>query len=406
MIGRHWRHMVMATIVIAGLAMGTAVTSAQQGGNGNKKDDDSYLQQQIDALKHQISTLANQVASLLASSAPLHLVVNCGSGESVASALAQAQGHAGAVNITIAGTGIEEIAIRRDDVTLHGASPSDGFQAPPGTQAVITIKGLRTSLNNLTITGGQVGVDLTLGSLGANNITISGTSQSGIQITANATLISNSTFDSNQNMGVTVGAGGRAHFVNSDVSHNGFMGVVVRGGGIELEGTTVNSNAVEGIQSWLGGTVSLSGATLQGNTFAGLDLNSNSSAMIDQGTLIAGNGGSGVTINSGSVAGVGGATISGNNGGILVYGGSMLQLGGGTGVTIQSNASDGVSIWDTGVLVAAMGVQITQNTGWGVFCAGPPAVAQIGQRGPSALTASTVFSNGAGQINCPGNHVP
>lgn len=394
---------VAALVVVCGLATNA---SAQ---NGIPQQVDA-LQNAVSTLEHQINVLQTQIANLLPSSGPLNLTVNCGSGQHVGSALAQAQGRAGAVTITITGVCVEHVQIERDDVTLQGNSPADGFQAPsPATFAVIHVDGARTTVRNLTITGGQLGLQLAAGSLSADSISVTGTSQSGIEISAIAN-ISNSIFDFNQVNGVTVPQGGFALFGGSDISHNGFMGAAVNGGALELHNTTVSNNALEGIQSWTGGRVSLTGGTLQGNTFAALDLNSNSSAMIGGGTQVINNG-SGVAINTGSVADLRGVTISGNTGGpgaVSVSGGSTLLFANGSAVVVQSNHTNGVWVQDTSVVQAwdPSLVQISQNTGWGILCAGSPAVAQIAPSGPFTLSGSSVFSNINGQISCPGNVVP
>lgn len=361
------------------------------------------LQAEIDALQQQVNSLSAQLAR---PQQVLNLSVDCFKGQTVSGALAQATTHAGPVVITISGVCQEAVFVNRDDVTLRGASAGDGIQAPAQNVSAIVVRGMRTSLQSLTIGGGLDGVQVGLGSLEAQNVIVSGASQFGIEIDA-AAGITGSTIDGNET-GIGVGQGGSALVNMTDVSNNHFMGVTVMGGRLEMHGGSVNGNAVEGLQSWLGGALFLRGVSVQHNTFAGVDLNSNSSAWLaqDQGqdTVISANGGSGVAVNSGSALELQGATLTANNGGIQASGGSTIRFGNGTLVTVASNQNNGVFLQDTSVVQTTDPtlVRITQNTGWGVLCQGPPAVSQISPFGPFTLGSSAVFGNAQGQIGCPG----
>jgi hypothetical protein len=67
---------------------------------------------------------------------------------------------------------------------------------------------------------------------------------------------------------------------------------------------------------------------------------------------------------------------------------------------VRNNGGSGISVNDLSTVSVGPAGEITDNAGWGIFCAGPPAVAVIGGQGlfdPSQI----VFSgNTAGDTNC------
>jgi len=86
--------------------------------------------------------------------------------------------------------------------------------------------------------------------------------------------------------------------------------------------------------------------------------------------------------------------------GIMVYGGASLRA---DELIVRNNTGHGIGIGDLStVSVGPAGetAQITDNGGWGISCAGPPAVAVLGGQGlfnPSNI----VFSgNVLGDTNC------
>jgi len=95
----------------------------------------------------------------------LDLFVDCGAGDTLGAALDEAQDHPGPVNIVISGVCVESVEIWRDDVQISGAQPSDGLQAPDDAFAVVSIGNMASGvrLQDMTITGGSAGIEMTQG---------------------------------------------------------------------------------------------------------------------------------------------------------------------------------------------------------------------------------------------------
>ena len=66
-------------------------------------------------------------------------------------------------------------------------------------------------------------------------------------------------------------------------------------------------------------------------------------------------------------------------------------------MTIKNNTGNGVHLAGTASGGFNQMNTITGNSQWGIFCDGPPAVAQI--QTPPAI--DDISGNSAGQINCP-----
>lgn len=66
---------------------------------------------------------------------------------------------------------------------------------------------------------------------------------------------------------------------------------------------------------------------------------------------------------------------------------------------IRGNQGDGVRLSDTSTMEASvddpLGIQIIDNSGFGVFCDDPPAVSQLVLFSPITVTGNT-----AGQVEC------
>jgi hypothetical protein len=101
---------------------------------------------------------------------------------------------------------------------------------------------------------------------------------------------------------------------------------------------------------------------------------------------------------------VGGSIVENNAGhGVFVTGGSLVTA---IEIVIHGNQGSGIYLTDTSVASGSPrsdGPVIQGNAGWGVFCEGPPAVAQVGRPG---LPAETVTDNTAGVTNCPALGIP
>lgn len=305
----------------------------------------------------------NQVGS-----EPLFLAVDCTAGDTVADALALAPSTTGRVTITLSGVCTESVSISRDDVTLRGASPGDGLQAPAETFAALTLDGAqRIVLSHLTLAGGSVGLAAQEGTaFRADDIHVHDATDSGVMVAGASARLENTTVEDNGGEGILAFNGARVTLVGGIVQNNGLLGVLVKGGSSAfIVRTDVLGNGQGGAMAWLGSGISLDGATVANNT---------------------GNG-------------------------IIVVGGSSVLLGdSGVLVTeVSGNTGNGILVNDTSVIGAiTLGSAVVKNNDLrGVFCEQAPAVAQITRHAVGfTLDATTVFGNTVGQIDCPGISVP
>jgi hypothetical protein len=130
--------------------------------------------------------------------------------------------------------------------------------------------------------------------------------------------------------------------------------------------------------------------------------------VVDNGAQVANNGAVGILASAGRLTMQSGAIVENNaGGGVELTASAAAELSGGSivaadGVIIRNNQGDGIRVRD--VSVAAFfpidatpvgATQVTGNTGTGIVCDGPPAVAQIrGFVGP-------VVGNGNDTVTCP-----
>jgi hypothetical protein len=284
---------------------------------------------------------------------PLNLTVDCNAGQTVAGALGQAGQRPSLVVILISGVCVESVAINRNNTDLRGATPGDGLQAPSAQANVLSIGARDVSVSGLTLSGGT---------------------------------------------GVLIGAGSAVRIMNSRVVGSSFHGMSIFSAFVDLSSTTVEGNAILGIQAMSGSLLRLRGSFIQNNG-GGLGIANGSFLLLDGGTQVVSNG-SGASVNFGSTLHVGTARVENNDmSGVDLAGGSVAHFGFGGGVgVVRNNGGHGLLLLDTSVASAAFEggtAQIVDNGGFGILCSGPPAVAQIvGQIG-------TVSGNTLGDINCP-----
>lgn len=357
----------LVLIVTVAVTVWPASTQAQSQGLEQRvsalEQRTSALEQQVSSQGQQLATVQQQVATQgqqivaltqrIAALEPLNLTVNCAAGQTVAGALAQAGQRPSRVVITVVGVCTEAVAIFRSHTVLRGASIGDGLQGPSATSSVLQVSAKDVVLDRLTLAGGR-----------------------GVQINPRSEVL----------------------ITNSRVVGSSFHGVSIFSAVVDVGTTTVEGNTVVGIQAMSGSILRLNNSVIQTNGSA-LDVANGSFALLDGGTRLVSNG-SGGSASFGSTLHVGNTIVESNGGaGLSLTGGSVVHFGfaGGVGV-IRANTGHGMQVRDTSVassLFEGGSAQITNNGGFGVFCSGPPAVAQIvGQIG-------TVSGNVAGQINCP-----
>ncbi len=345
----------------------------------------------------------------------LEFDVDCDSGETVSSFLGNAP-HAGALTIRVHGVCREEVYIARDDVSIRGVTQGAGFEAPTDDSHILTLDGARRiNLFHLTITGGREGIYAINGaSFRAFDVAISEASINGLDVGFGASgSIENSTI-SHCKFGI--GVSGSLHIHNTIIEDIEQYGV--HGGSFSLAGGSIVQRC--GAQAVLAGSsVSICGAEIQDNVAGVWALDGGSVDISCADTIIRRNN-SGVTAYAGHVTlrdgaqvienygsgvvgafngtvRIGGVVVSNNLGsGVLLEGGSSANIAGGT--VISSNAGDGVFLADTSV-ASFWNIedgQISNNGGYGIYCAVSPSVAQIQINDPGFVTGNTL-----GQINCP-----
>lgn len=341
---------------------------------------------------------------------PLDVTVDCGAGETVGGALAQAANRF-AVRITIKGVCTEMVMINRNDVTLAGASPGDGLKAPSSTTRPLgTVGAQHVTLRQLTLEGGMEGLLVNSGSavLG-DNVHIIGAGN-GLVIRDGTVHLQNSTIENSARTNVNVSPGGHLALWFSTVKNGGFQGVGVAGGSASLYQVTVEGNAASGLIALEGGHLEVSNSQIIGNTMSGISLHGSNLAVAN--TRIADNVGGGIHMWGGTVQLKSGVTIENNSHvGLQAILGSRIQVESDT--LIRNNKYFGIWLGDTNVVGGSSqgGILITENQGIGVFCDAAPAVAHIapdyGSGVKFSINESHVYGNsGPYQINCPGIVVP
>lgn len=355
---------------------------------------------------------------------PANFNVNCSNGGSVMKVLnAEARGREPIV-IQIKGVCTESVIVTRSDVTLQGDSPSDGLKATSSSATVLTLNGaLRTSINQLTITGGNQGIAaMNAASFTATSVLITGPVM-GVAITANASgtlqdstvngataealhvangaslQVNGGTVENSASFASQVTGGSLTLSGGALVQNSGFQGLVAQGGGsVELDGATIEGAPNACLFAFTGGTIRVEGSNnLIQNCNQGLFVDGGR-AELSGGTVS--NNGTGVLIsNAGSVLFQNGPIVQNNTGdGVQVGNGSSAEF---SNATIQGNGGNGVKISDTSVASFGPGnngvgnSQIINNQGAGLTCQPSPAVALVhGQVG-------TVSGNAQGNNFCP-----
>jgi len=357
---------------------------------------------------------------------PANFNVNCSNGGSVMKVLnAEAHGREPIV-LQIKGVCTESVIVTRSDVTLQGDSPTDGFKATSSSATVLTLNGaLRTSVNQLSISGGYEGIAAINGaSFTANSDLITGQA-TGVAVTGNSSgtlqgstvneatqealhvadgaslQVNGGTVENSASFASQVTGGHLTLSGGALVQNSGFQGLVVQGSGsIELDGATIEGAPNACLFAFTGGTIRVIGSNnLIQNCNQGLYVNGGR-AELSGGTVS--NNGTGVLIsNAGSVLFQNGPIVQNNTGdGVQVGNGSSAEF---SNATIQGNGGNGVKIGDTSVAsfqptsggVGVGNSQIINNQGAGLTCQPSPAVALV--HGP----VGTVSGNAQGNNFCP-----
>jgi hypothetical protein len=314
---------------------------------------------------------------------PLDITVNvdCNAGQSINDALAQA---ANKLTVLINGSCEEGVVITRDDVTLQGVGTNPTIMAPEGAwSSAIRIEGARgVSLWDLQVVGGGCTLNAErFASFVAGRVRITGASHGGLCLDYSAALLRESEISQNE-FGAFVGKGSSLIVEDSKVIDNRAIGLQA-GGDVSLRRTEVARNS--GGVYVAGGRVEASGGAdcaFRDNRDYGVSLDGGHLTLDE--CLVEGSY-TGLEVASGSAAQLNSATVQGNGwAAVGVGGGSHLFLSGQTVI----NGGSGVGVWltDTCSLRAPADISTVTGTPWGIYCAGPPSVAQLTWPLPGVVT--------------------
>jgi len=313
--------------------------SGNSNGNGNGNDGNSQpwveLQSQIDDLQATIAQLNQGTVALQ---------VDCAVGETVGDAIASVPQHV-PVQITISGQCNESLTIVRDDVSLSGNTPLDGFS---GSGIRYDLGATRNFLSNMTITASNYGVFCGLGSV---------VDIQGITFNGNGFL----------STGILARHGGQCRTSNSTL--NGFsIGVFAQWGAlVHLSASTeiTNSSSI-GVRASQGGIVHLRDALVTNNA-------------------------RGILSSSGAHISLSGGEISHSaDYGVQLSGAAYFDVDG--PATISNNSGNGINVQEGSIVIHSSGsLNVTDNLGYGIQCTG----------GSQFIGGPNVQGNGAGAGNCP-----
>ena len=200
---------------------------------------------------------------------PTNLNVNCNVGGSVMRTL---NGLAAIlpqpIVLHISGVCTEAVTITRNDVTLQGNSTSDGLQAPSANATVLTLNGsLRTTLNQLMVTGGNQGIFAENGaSFIATGILVTGAQATPVSVNANSNgALQNSTVQNATQEALHVVNGGTLVVSGGTVQNSVSFASQVHGGHLWLSGGVIIQNAgFQGLSVDGSGSIEIDGATIEG----------------------------------------------------------------------------------------------------------------------------------------------
>lgn len=247
-----------------------------------------------------------------------NLTVNCDRHESLHKALRllATSNPQGPNKITVLGSCKGNFVIKSMDrltlITRNGASITDRSN---GSLAVLDIENSqRVTLQGFTINGGAQGILCSTASLCyLTGNTIQGPGHFGINVIKGSRAFLESNVIEDWDRGAFIDTGAQVFSSNDVFQSNGASALVVLAAYFESLNSKFDNNGV-GIDA--GGTLTLNGGTISGNSSDGIRLLSGKAVFL--GPTITGNGGVGVHLEDGAFAGFLAASITGNLSGLDV----------------------------------------------------------------------------------------
>lgn len=352
------------------------------------------------------------------------VTVDCARGETIAKALTLGDERKPLL-VLIRGTCNESVYIDRSDVTLRGETGFGGaINGPDPNVDTVTVAANRVAIENLEIRGGRNGIT-GVGAAGLNvrNATVQSTGRNGIAYSSGSSgIVDGCTVQLNARDGVVVETAS-ATIINSTISQNSRIGVLIAIGGaarIGIDnrnvgaGNTISQNGATGVNIIDGGQALIGMNQITGNGADPASTAGRSGIGVSQGTAdiagsnnISGNAGQGIFARSATVL-IGNTafgfssvnTITGNGnatspGGVFAFLGTAMLIrdavisgnnGFGLGLSLRShgqlfnstiqnnlpagsNPGDGIRlIFGSGLFVTTPNSIVSGNAGFGLQC--------------------------------------
>jgi parallel beta-helix repeat protein len=329
---------------------------------------------------------------------PTLVSVNCSQGQTISKVLHELVGFTSPVTIQVNGTCNESVDISRDDVTLIGGPSGGAIKGPDPNRDTVSVRGARTIIDSLTVTGGRNAITVSSGDAAIQNSTVKNAGSVGIYFVQRSSgIVDNCTVQNNPLFGIRISDGGAA-ITNSTISAN-YYGISVSSGSIArigltnntaAGGNTITNNSQYGIFIVNGGSADIYSNTISGNGIYGISL-LDATARLLGGNQITGNGVAGLLVQGSHVRigepifvtqwglstshntitgnGAGSAT-SPNRGGIWAHQSASVFI---DDADVSNNTGSGINVSACStVLFSAPAnlppVNVTGNTQFGLLC--------------------------------------
>jgi hypothetical protein len=217
-------------------------------------------------------------------------IVDCDRGGTIQAAIDKQVSHTGPITVNVTGTCEEDIFVERDRVTINGVNTATvvGSIEVNGSDQIV--------LQNISITGSQVGMKINASRVILYRVTVSGIADwTAIVANENSSLyISESSISGNGQIGVFLGINSSLNISNgTEISNNGTTGLAVYGSSILYGEPTIQGN-VTGIRADLHSVIDINNADISNNSWAGIVAAQDSAVKLSDGNTVSGNGSWGV----------------------------------------------------------------------------------------------------------------
>jgi parallel beta helix pectate lyase-like protein len=332
------------------------------------------------------------------------VAVDCAAGQSIAHALTLGDERK-PIEVIVAGTCRESVAVGRSDVALRAAPGGGGIAGPDAALDVVVVTGSRVTIDGLAITGGRDGVYANAAAgLTLRNATVSSTGRTAVYLgSGSSAVLDGCSIQDNPRDGVAADSSS-AIVLASLVTGNGRFGIVFTNNaagriGIDAHnvpsGSAVTLNASGGVMASLGGSVYVAMTDVSMNKSIGVGAIGAVVTLIG-GNTISDTNGTGVNASRGGIVNIGDPsfgiatrnTITRNTMGVFAFMGSSLnildavlsangQFGLGLSLksqgqlassTIQGNGEGIRLVFGSGLFVAQPNTTVSNSSGVGVRC--------------------------------------